>query len=222
MKKVIITGGSSGLGYSLSKLFLENDIKVVNLSRTKPNLKGIIHIKTDLSKELSLKNSIRILKLKHSDADVLILNSGLAHWAESGKIKESEIDNDFSVNIISHIKLTNSLTRIIEKNSGDIIFIGSTASFQGGFDSSVYASTKHAVLGFIRSLQLQMKQKKVRVLGVHPGGFQSNFHIKAKTNLKQEDLMPANEIANLIFSFLKLPKSMEISEIIINRKKLVN
>ncbi|GAH10626.1 unnamed protein product [marine sediment metagenome] len=44
-------------------------------------------------------------------------------------------------------------------------------------------------------------------------------HIKAKTDIKQEDLMDSKDLANLITNLLELPRNMEVSEIIINRKK---
>lgn len=220
MKKAIITGASSGLGYEISKLLLKKDISIINLSRNKPDLKDIIHIKTDLSNKDSVQNALLELKKNHSDANILILNSGLAHWAECGNMDDVDIDNDFNVNVISHIKLTNALSSTIEKNKGDIVFIGSTACFNSSADSLLYSSTKHAVLGFLKSLQVQMKKKDVRVFGVHPGGFQSQFHVKTNTGLSQEKLMSSTDLAKMICTLIELPRSMEVSEIIINRKSL--
>lgn len=131
----------------------------------------------------------------------------------------SEIDNDFAVNITGSIKLTNGLMSLIKQNKGDVVFIGSTSSFVSYGRDSVYVSAKHAVLGYIRSLQAELKKENVRVIGFHPGGFKSQLHIKAGSDLKHEELMDPNYLAQLLMSILELPRSVQVSEIIVDRKK---
>ena len=219
MKKAIITGASSGLGYEIAAKLIEKGVKVVNLSRTPSSLK-LTNIETDLTKNKDIENAVKIIKKDHKDADILVLCAGVLHWHKVGEIPINEIDDDFAVNITSQIKLTNGLLEIIKKNKGDIVIIGSTSSFVTYGGSSVYSANKHAVLGFIKSLQTELKKEDVRVIGFHPGGFRSQLHVKAGTNLKPKDLMDAKDIASLIVFTLELPRNMQVSEIIIDRKKL--
>lgn len=218
VKKVILVGGSGGLGTALSTNLIERKVKIINISRSESSL-PVLTIKTDLTNNDEIANAITKIHADHTDADVLILSPGVLHRHAIGSHSSSEIDADFSVNILGDIKIADGMIDIIKKNKGDIVIVGSTSSFISSDDSSVYVSAKHAVLGYIKSLQLAMKKENVRVIGFHPGGFQSEFHIKAKSDLKQEDLMSADELAKLIISFLDLPRTMEVSEIIVNRKK---
>jgi len=148
------------------------------------------------------------------------MNSGLAHWAEVGQIDDKSLDNDFAVNTIGPIKIINGLISLLEKNKGDVITICSNSSYRTNPNQSIYVSAKHAILGFMKSLQAEMKKKDVRVITISPGGFQSQFHVKAESGLKQEDLMKAEDLAKFVINIIELPRNMQISEVIIDRKKL--
>ena len=218
MKKAIITGASSGLGHEIALKLIEKGIKVVNLSRTDSKL-DVINIKIDLLRHEDVVNAINKIKEEHKDVDLLILNSGLAHWNCVGEVPINEIDNDFAVNVTGAIKLTNGLISLIKENTGDFVFVGSTSSFVSYGEDSIYVSTKYAIRGYIKSLQKELKNENVRVVGFYPGGFRSQFHIKASSDLKQDDLMDPKDLAQLLMSILELPRSVQVSEIIVDRKK---
>jgi NADP-dependent 3-hydroxy acid dehydrogenase YdfG len=212
MKKVIITGASSGLGKEIGKILKEKNIKVLNLSRNKSIFENIY---LDLSNDKSINEAIKLIKEKHSDFDTIILNSGIMPLSKIGKI-DFDIDNMFKVNITGSIKIINELLDLIKKNNSDIIFIGSTASLKGYDNHSVYCASKHAIDGFLKSMQIEMKNESVRVIGFHPGGFNSNL----RNGIIKEGYMNPKDLAKLLINILDLPKNIEISQIIINRKKL--
>ena len=211
MKKAIITGASSGLGKSIGTILRNKKVKVVNLSRTKSNFEDI---KTDLTNNENIDNTISLIKKQHSDLDLLILNAGIMPRKKVGKI-DFDVDETFSINVNSNIKLVNGLISIIKKNKGDIVIVGSTASFKFFKGYAVYSSTKHAVLAFTKSLQAELKQEKVRVIGFHPGGFNSNL----RGGITDKKYMNSKDLAKLLINLLELPRNMQISEIIIDKKK---
>jgi len=118
------------------------------------------------------------------------------------------------------MRLVNGIIDIIKKNKGDIVVVGSTSSFNAFPGCAVYTATKHSVLGYIKALQAELKKENVRVIGFHPGGFKSNLHIKAKSDLNYDVLMEPRDLAKLLINLVELPKNIEVSEIIINRKKV--
>ncbi len=218
MKKAIITGGSSGLGFEVVSKLIEKGVKVVNLSRTPCKL-DVVNIKVDLNKNKDIEKAIELTKKEHKDVDVLILCAGVLHWHSVNKNITDEIDSDFAVNVTGTMKIVSGLIDLIKKNKGDIVIVGSTSSFVSYGDDSVYVAAKHAVLGFIKSLQKEYKKEDVRIIGFHPGGFRSQLHVKAGSGLDPKDLMDPKDLAGLIVYTLELPRNMEVSEIIVNRKK---
>jgi short-subunit dehydrogenase len=220
MKKAIVTGASSGLGKKIAAALISKGVKVVNLSKSKSEIAGIVNMKVDLSKHDDLMKVIVDIKKKHRDLDLLVCCAGLMHRNFIGKIPNESVDYDFSVNVTSNIKLTNALLPILKKNQGDIVMVGSTSSFLAHPETAVYNSTKFALLGYIKSLQKELKKENVRVIGFHPGGFQSNLHILAKSQVKQKDLIDPKDLAMLLMSILSMPRNAQVSEIIIDRKNV--
>ncbi len=213
MKKVVITGGSSGLGYEIAKLLLNKDISVVNLSRKKCEL-DIENIKTDLSNSQEITNSIETIRKDHTDLDLLILNAGIMPKANVGEI-DFDINEIFDINTISVIKIVNALIDIIKKNEGDIVVVASTASFRSDANNSVYNASKHAVCGFVKTLQAELKGCKSRVIGFYPGGFNSNL----RGGVQMKGYMDPEDLAKLLVSLVELPKGLEVSEIVVNKNK---
>jgi len=102
MKTIIITGGSSGLGLELIKLFLSNNFRVINLSRKEPridlNLKdNLIHIKTNLNCNKSIQRTIENIKLNYSKFDYLFLNSGIWNFEMIEDINFNKVDEIIKV-----------------------------------------------------------------------------------------------------------------------------
>jgi len=217
VKKAIITGASSGLGYAVAALLLKSGSSVVNASRTGCDL-GCENIPADLADNDSIAGMIETVRERHQDCDLLVSCAGLMHWAEVGKNPISQIDNDLAVNLAGMIKVVDGIMPIIKKNRGDVVIVGSTSSFTTSAGSSLYCAAKHGVLGYIKALQTEFANEDVRIHGIHPGGFKSQFHIKAQSKLKQEVLMDPDELAAMILFFVALPRNMQVSEIIINRK----
>lgn len=217
VKKAIVTGGSSGLGYALASMLLQNGSTVVTVSRTGSDL-GCENLPTDLTDNASIAAMVESVRARHQDCDLLVSCAGLMHWAAVGSNSPAQIDNDLAVNLTGMIKVVDGIMPLIKNNRGDVVIVGSTSSFSPSAGSSLYTAAKHGVLGYIKSLQSEFADEDVRILGIHPGGFRSPFHIKAKSNLKQELLMDPRELAAMILSFVALPRNMQVSEIIINRK----
>ena len=211
MKKALITGASSGLGLAIGKLLKKKGAEAINLSRSKSEFEDI---SLDLTDDKSILKAIKEIKSKHPDFDLLILNSGTMPLAKMGEI-EFDIDNLFKINIIGNIKIVNSLMELIKKNNADIVFTGSTASLYGYPEHSAYCASKHAIDGLIKSLKIELAKENVRIIGYHPGGFNSNL----RNGQQIEGYMDSKNLASLLLNILELPRNMEVTKIEINRNK---
>lgn len=219
MKKIILTGVSEGLGYEVAKLCLEKGIEVVGLSRTKPNL-AITHLSVDLTNEKRVEEVCEEILQNHSNFDCLINCAGVLSVKELENIEYEELYNLFQVNVLSPAILVSRLIKQIKQNSADIVNVGSTVGLKAYEKQLAYGASKWAMKGMSQNLQLELKKTKSRVISFNPGGFKSRIFEKA-TNQKVElgdEWMEPKDLAKLMLQLLELPKNMEVSEIVINRK----
>ncbi|MFH1751712.1 MAG: SDR family oxidoreductase, partial [archaeon] len=101
----------------------------------------------------------------------------------------------------------------------DIVNVGSTIGFKAYENQCDYVASKYAVCGVNESLKLELKDTGARIIGFHPGGFKSRLHEKAiGKELDLSPFMEPKDLAKLMIFILELPKSVEVTQIIINRK----
>ena len=222
MKRVILTGASDGLGKEFGKICLENNISVVALCRTKPDYECDF-IKTDLTDETSMTNACDLIKEKYSKFDCLINCAGVPGVQKLNEITYSCLDDLMKINTIAPMFLTSQLIDLIKKNEADIINVGSTIGLKQGYlDQLAYTTSKWAMRGTSYNLQLELKKFNCRVIQFNVGGMNTRMHTKwtGKEIENPDEWMNPEDIANLMLYILNLPKKIEVSEIIINRKNL--
>jgi short-subunit dehydrogenase len=136
-----------------------------------------------------------------------------------GSISEDEIKRLMSTNLKAPMLLVSHLFERIKRDETDILNIISTAGVIGKKNEPVYSASKWAERGFTKSLQEELKDTPCRVISFCPGGIRTNFSEKALGfNASEETWMDPKDIASFIKNILDLPKNIEVSEIILNRK----
>lgn len=221
MKRVIITGASDGLGLELAKSFSQKGVEVLSISRSDPKIKKVVHLKTDLTDKDQIKQIIQAINDRFKTFDVLINCAGVINIKPLDSLDFKETEELFRINVIAPMILTSGLLNLIKKNEADIVNVGSTIGFKAYEKQCAYGASKWAMRGFNENLRLELKNTKVRVIGFMPGGFKSKLFEKAtgvKANL--DPYMDPKDLAKLMIQILELPKKIEVSEIIINRKSV--
>lgn len=216
---IAITGASDGLGLQLARLYKEAGKTVVNVSRTECeyadyNVLCDLMITGDIAAA-----SGKILEIEE-ELEALVYCAGVMSIQPLGEVNESEIRRLISTNVESQILLTSNLASRIKKDETDIVCVSSTVGTKGYVDQAAYGASKWAVRGFAKNLQEEFKGQPNRVISFCPGGFESRIFEKAmgKKNENFTFSMKAEDVALCLKQILDLPKSMEVSEIIINRK----
>jgi 3-oxoacyl-[acyl-carrier protein] reductase len=128
------------------------------------------------------------------------------------------------VNVMAPIFLTSGLLNQVRRNSADILTVGSTIGTKSSPTGRqlVYCASKWAIQGVNATLKDSLENTNSRVLLFNPGGMQTRFFDKFKEGVTNtESFMKPLDVAKLMLDALKLPKSVEVSEILINRKKTV-
>lgn len=215
---IIVTGASDGLGKEFARLCIAEGLEIISLSRTQPDY-PCVYIKTDLTDEKSIQNAVDVIKDKYSKFDALVNCAGVFSTQDIEDINFENLENVMKVNVIAPLFLTSKLFNLIKSNEADILNVGSTAGKKGNAKECVYGASKWSIQGFSQSLQAELKNTKSRVILFNPGGMRTKFFEKfLKKEKDVSTFMNPHDIAGVMLYTLKLPKQIEVSEIVLNRK----
>lgn len=171
MKKILITGGSRGIGLAIAKKLCEEGHEVTITGRDEERLKKAaekIHAKnyivSDLTKMLETPHQVR------GDIDVLINNAGAYKWSPVEKLNSEEIEKLININLQVPIKLCSLVVPEMKKNRwGRIINIGSISGAVGEANASLYSASKAGLIGLTKALALELAEYGITVNVINPG-----------------------------------------------------
>ena len=206
VKKVLITGSSRGIGKEISKTLANSGFQVFETGRSKVLNKN--YFSCDLSSLENVKKLYNWIKNECGGADILINNAGQYLYSPVEKVSLQEIENLFNVNFLSHYYLTSLLVPYMKENNfGRIVNISSVSGVVGEGYASLYASSKSAFFGFIKSLALELSQYNITVNSISPGWVETDLTNNALNEEEKKetlDVIPQKrfvtpvEIANLV------------------------
>jgi NADP-dependent 3-hydroxy acid dehydrogenase YdfG len=218
---IVITGASDGLGYQLAKLYKESGKTVVNISKRECEYADHNVLKS-LREGNDIEKAAQAVLEINEPLEALINCAGVLSIQPLGKITEDEIKRVMSTNVKSAILLVSNLAERIKKDGTDIVNVASTVGLKGYVDQAVYGASKWAMRGFSANLQAELKDTNCRVISFCPGGFKSKLFEKATgddNTTSEGEWMKPEDVALFMKQILDLPKNMEVSEVIINRKQ---
>ena len=210
-KHLIITGASSGIGYATAKLFQEDGYKVINLSRSKINLKDANHLTADLSKrDWSNEVSKKLSSILTDSSEISLIHN--ASMMQSDNVENIDINNlrdIYEVNLVAPAIL-NKIIIPYMKNGSSILYVGSTLSEKAVPQMSSYVTSKHGMIGLMRSTCQDLFGRYIHTACICPGatetemlqeyvqGNQEALDMMAQT-LSENRLISSEEIAKTLF-----------------------
>lgn len=227
-KTVLITGATSGIGKATAELFAEQGCNLILTGRRQERLedfskylistyKVIVAFEVfDIREREACKEFADHLAL---DVDILINNAGLAAGVDP--VHSGDFD-DWDTMIDTNVKGLLTMSRLItpkmmERNSGHVINIGSTAGHEAYPGGVVYCATKHAVKAITEATKKDLHGTKIRVSMVSPGLVETEF---SNVRFKGDD-----ERADSVYEGMEALTAQDIAEIIVfvaNRPDHVN
>jgi|TARA_B110000259_G_scaffold64787_1_gene76380 3-oxoacyl-[acyl-carrier protein] reductase len=175
-KFLIITGGSSGIGYAAAVLFQKENYKVINLSRSEIPLKDAIHISVDLSTSTWHEEVRSTFKTLLEDADQISLIHN-ASKMQSDNVENFDLDalrDVLEVNLVGP-SILNQLTIPYMKRGSSIIYVGSTLSEKAVPQMSSYVTTKHGMIGLMKSTCQDLFGRFIHTACVCPGATETEM-----------------------------------------------
>lgn len=220
-KKVILTGGSLGIGKVTAKLLVEKGAKVIITGRDQTRVEaaaseiGAIPMVFDISEidqiETKAKQCIDML----GGLDILINNAGVGMFNVLGDLTPAQFEQVFNTNVVGLAMLTQAcLPTFKTQQSGNIINIGSTAAVKGFAYGSVYAASKFAVRAMTQCWQAELRKDNIRVFLVNPSEVTTAFN-QAERNERdaESNKLRPDEIAHVIIGGLEMDDRGFVPEI---------
>ena len=205
---VIITGASRGIGFELTKLFLDANYCVIALTRHTETLEALSNeklqiISTDLSSKISIDKAVFTIKEKHHAIDFVINNAGTLVNKPFEDILYSDLEKTYQVNVFAPFYLSQQLLSVLgKKTKAHIVNISSIGGFQGSVKFaglSSYSSSKAALVGLTECMAEEFKEKNITVNCLALGAVQTEMLAEAFPGY--EAPVKPIQMADYIFDF---------------------
>jgi NAD(P)-dependent dehydrogenase (short-subunit alcohol dehydrogenase family) len=209
-KIAIVTGASRGIGRAISIALARQGVTVVLAARDISKLKETAEIidaaggnslivTTDLLNEDSIKNLVHKTKDQFGQLDILINNAGVTHSAKLEDTTTEAWQQCMQVNATAPFILCRQAMPLLKKSQTSyIINISSVVGVKGYPLQCAYTASKHALRGMTMSLAEELNGTNVRVHLICPGGVDTELIPQVRPDLKSQDLMRPEEIAELV------------------------
>ena len=216
MKKVLITGASSGIGKAISLKILELGYKVTGISRN-INEKSISHqnfkaLSTDLSDEEQTLSLCE--KLKKEDIFMLINCAGFGRFEPHEELSSKTILQMTFLNLTAPMLLTSATLKSLKKNDGYLININSIEALRASKFAAVYGATKAGLRAFGDSLFEETRKSNLSVTNINPDMTQSNFYenLRFDVSEKEDEKLLSSDISDAVEHILNMRKGAVVSE----------
>lgn len=218
----IITGASKGIGRAAALALSKEGVNVVLAARSSELLSMVqkeiadaggkaISISTDVTSENSVQNLIMETEKRFGTIDILINNAGVGIFSNVVDLKLQEYEAMMDVNLKGVFLCSRAvLPAMMKQQKGEIINIASLAgknSFAGG---AIYSATKWGLIGFSRSLMLEVREHNIRVVTISPGSVNTHFADKEKN---ESQIIQPEDVAETVIFALTMPNRVNVSEI---------
>lgn len=232
-KIAFITGATSGIGMATAKLFAKNGLKLIICGRRKDRLESLakelsllteVHtLSFDVRNKEEVISEIKSLPKNFSNIDILINNAGNAHGLEN--IDEGNLDDwdaMLDINVKGLLYVSKSiLPNMIERKSGHIINIGSTAGKEVYPKGNVYCASKHAVDAINQGMRIDLNGKGIKVGAINPGLVETEFSkVRFKGDTEKADQvyrrytpLKPKDIAEVIWFAVTRPPHVNIADL---------
>jgi 3-oxoacyl-[acyl-carrier protein] reductase len=157
---------------------------------------------------------VKALTAELGPVDTLINNAGIAIIRPLTELSVEDWDATMATNLRSLFLVTRAvLPGMLERGSGIIVNVASLAGRNPLVGGTAYAASKHAVLGFSKSLMLEVRKQGVRVLAICPGSVNTALIRNIRSPSREGEMLEPEDVAQAILDAVRMPARATVSEI---------
>ena len=219
--KVLITGGSQGIGYETAKQLKLKGATVCITARDKDKLNkaamelDVIPIQGDVSNPADVSRIVKEAIQAMGGLNVLINNAAYGYFDQLTDIDLDKFNKMFATNVTGLMMMGQACARHFKgQETGNIVNISSTAGLNGFAGGTAYVASKFAVKGMTECWRAELRPHNIRVMLVNPSEVQTNFVINSGRDYRAHNStkLEAKEIAHTIKSMLEMDNVGFITE----------
>lgn len=219
-KTALITGGSRGLGKAIALALATEGVNVAITGRNEDLLKSVVKeleekgVKSsyavfDVSNKKEVYENLNQLQKDFGTFDILVNNAGIAAFGGILDMDDEQWEDIVRTNLLGPYYVSKSVVpSMVEKMSGDIINISSTAGLKGNAATSAYSASKFGLIGMSESMMLELRKHNIRVTTLTPSTIASDMskEVLKITDGNPEKVLQPEDFAELVVDLLKLNK----------------
>lgn len=220
----LITGGGSGIGLAMARIFAASGYSVVITGRNAKRLqkaattisadkKQITGITCDVRDPASVEELFREVSKQHSRIDVLINNAGVAHSLAPVDQLPVETWKEVMDTNLTGIFLVTRAALPLMRAGGTIVNNLSVAAVQPFAGMSAYNASKFGALGFTHALREDLRKRGIRVLALLPGATDTEIWGQFWPDAPKEKMISAKSVAQAVLHAVSAPANTAIEEI---------
>jgi 3-oxoacyl-[acyl-carrier protein] reductase len=224
-KNALVTGAGKGIGRAIAIALANEGVNVGLVARTERDLLEVaatikaIGVRTAIATaDVSIMNEVNLAVEKITGElgaiDILINNAGIGAFGGFLEMEPAKWEQIIQVNLMGPYYVTRSvLASMIERKTGDIVNISSTAGIRGAAVTSAYSASKAGLIALSESLMYEVRKHNIRVTTLTPSTIATDMAFELKiTDGNPEKVMQPEDFAELIISQLKLNRRVFVKD----------
>ena len=224
-KIALVTGAGKGIGRAVALALAHEGVHVGLLARTASDLQELaaeiakLGVKTssvvaDVADRAAVEAAVAQVQQELGPIDILLNNAGIGTFGKFLEMEPAQWEHIIQVNLMGTYYVTRAvLPNMIERQTGDIINISSTAGQRGAAVTSAYSASKFAVLGLTESLMQEVRKHNIRVSALTPSTVATPLALANNlTDGNPDKVMQPEDLAEFIIAQLKLNRRIFIKE----------
>lgn len=214
-KTALITGAGSGIGREIAVRFSKMGIVCALVGRREDALQRTAEMigaengksfvfACDITNMEEQKELVEKIISQTGSIDIVVNNAGVTLGCPFEEVTEKQYDDVMAINVKAPFMLCQNVLPYLRKSEcATIINIASVVAHKGYKNQSIYATSKHALLGLSKVLAAELFEENIRVHVISPGGVYTDMVSKVRPDLSPEGMILAQDIADAAVFFLE-------------------
>jgi NADP-dependent 3-hydroxy acid dehydrogenase YdfG len=221
----LVTGGGRGIGKAIACTLAKNGVTVVLTARTVSELELVrkeiessggkaLSIQADLTNDSHIDNLFNEVSSRLNRLDILVNNAGIGILSPVKDLSVNDFDAMWRLNVRALFLCSQKAIGIMEPQKGGVIVNVSSLAGKNAFVGGAgYSATKWALMGFSKTLMLEVREHNIRVITICPGSVDTSFSPQEKDPKRSEKILHPQDVADTLLAAITLPERAMVSEI---------